>query len=101
MLKNPMARAVLVFVVLLAGTFGLIAWKAVHSRSVLCEVCITFRGAQACREAYGPTEPEARRTATDNACALLAAGMTASIQCQNTPPDRVTCEGDEADASAP
>lgn len=94
MLKNPMARAVLVFVVLLAGTFGLIAWQAMHSRSVLCEVCITFRGAQACREAYGPTAKEAQRTATDNACAFLAAGMTASIQCGNTPPDLVRCDGE-------
>jgi hypothetical protein len=95
-LKNPMARAVLVFVVLLAGTFGLIAWQAMHSRSVLCEVCVTFGGAQACREAYGPTAAEARKTAQDNACSFLAAGMTASIRCGNTTPDRVRCDGDPA-----
>ena len=94
MLKSPMARAVFVFVVLIAGTLGLIAWKAVQSRTVLCEVCVTYRGASVCREAFGPTRDEAVDTAQSNACAFLAAGMTASIECQNTQPDRVTCEGD-------
>ena len=94
MLKSPMAKAVLVFVVFIAVTLGLIAWKATQSRTVLCEVCVTFRGASACREAYGPTRDEATRTAKDNACAFLAAGMTASIACQNTTPDAVRCDGD-------
>ena len=94
MARSPMARAVLIFLVLLAGTFGLIVWQATQSREVLCEVCIAFRGREACREAYGPTRDEAVRTATDNACAFLAAGMTASIACGNTPPTRVACSDD-------
>lgn len=94
MLKNPMARAALVFVVLFAASLGLIAWKAMSDRRTLCEVCMTFRGATACREAYGPARDEAVRTATENACALLAAGMSASIACHNTPPDSVRCTGD-------
>jgi hypothetical protein len=89
-----MAKAVLVFFVLIAGTLGLIAWKAVQSRSVLCEVCVTYRGASVCREAYGPNREQAVETAQGNACAFLASGMTASVACQNTPPDRVRCEGD-------
>jgi hypothetical protein len=59
-----------------------------------CEVCVTFHGRSQCRGAYGQTREEAIRTATDNACAFLAAGMTDSIECQNTPPDRVVCAGE-------
>jgi len=56
-----------------------------------CEVCITFNGRTTCKEAYAKTREEAIETATNNACALMAGGMTDSIQCSNTKPDRVTC----------
>ena len=91
MLKSPMARAVALFVALFAMTFGLIIWKAASNRAVLCEVCMVFRDGRVCREAYGPSAEEATRTATENACALLANGMTDSIACHNTPAQSVNC----------
>jgi len=36
---------------------------------------------------------EAIRTATDTACALLASGMTETLKCTGTPPDRWSCDG--------
>lgn len=53
------------------------------------EVCITFNGRQACRIASGPSQAEAVRTATDNACALIASGVTETMACGRTAPDRV------------
>jgi hypothetical protein len=53
------------------------------------EVCMEFRGQSVCRAASAATEAMARRTATDNACALLASGMSDSIACTNTPPASV------------
>ena len=53
------------------------------------EVCITFNGRTNCRTASGATEEFARRTATSNACAELASGVTDSIGCENTPPTSV------------
>jgi len=50
------------------------------------EVCIEYQGRQACRSASAATLEAARRTATDNACAFLASGMSDSIACTNTPP---------------
>ncbi len=50
------------------------------------EVCMEFRGQRACRSASAATPEMARRTATDNACAFLASGMSDSIACTNTPP---------------
>ena len=53
------------------------------------EVCISFNGRDNCRTARGNTEAEAKRTASDNACADLANGMTQIINCQNTTPRSV------------
>lgn len=50
------------------------------------EVCMEFRGQQACRVASAAAPEMAKRTATDNACAFLASGMSDSIACTNTPP---------------
>ena len=54
------------------------------------EVCMEFGGRSACRTASAATREQAQRTATDNACAQIAAGMTQSIQCTNTPPAKLT-----------
>ena len=54
------------------------------------EVCITFHGRQACRTARAKDRDSALRTATDNTCAQLAAGMNEINQCTHTPPDRVS-----------
>jgi hypothetical protein len=89
-----MARAAIIFLVAAALTAAAVVLVARQAYRTSCEVCITFRGASQCREAYGPSRKEAVRTATDNACAFLASGMTASVECQNTEPDRVTCSGE-------
>ena len=54
------------------------------------EVCMEFNGHSQCRSASAATKEQAQRTATDNACALIASGMTDSIACGNTVPKRVT-----------
>jgi hypothetical protein len=54
------------------------------------EVCMVFRGQRDCRKAQGTTREAATRTAVTNACAQLASGVTDSMQCENTPPERVT-----------
>ncbi|NIP16049.1 MAG: hypothetical protein GWM88_15480 [Pseudomonadales bacterium] len=53
---------------------------------------MTFNGRTVCRSAVGKDEREATSTAVQNACALLAGGMTQSIQCQNRAPDSVVCD---------
>ena len=65
--------------------------SSMRQGSVSCEVCITFKGRSLCRTASATGEDEARRTAADNACALISSGMADGIACSNTPPDSVTC----------
>ena len=93
-MKSPMAKVAVIGAVLGLLTLVAVVFAIRSAYSESCEVCVTFHGRTQCREAFGPTREEAIRTATDNACAFLASGMTASVQCQNTRPDSVTCSGD-------
>ena len=81
----------------LGGLFALVMlalmWYASASLSKhVCEVCIVYKGQDACRKADGSTVEEARRTATDMACAGMAFGMTESLSCQRTEPKSVSCD---------
>ncbi len=86
-LKKP---AVLLGIALAAVVLGVLVYSSLGLRQYRVEVCIEFQGRQACRTASGATREAARRTATDNACALISNGMTESIACSNTPPSKIT-----------
>ena len=73
--------ALVVLVVLVYTTLG--------NRRYRCEVCMAFQGRSACRTAGASTEGQALRTASENACALIASGVTDSIACDTTPPTSV------------
>ncbi|MCS7043151.1 MAG: hypothetical protein NZR01_10200 [Bryobacteraceae bacterium] len=64
-------------------------WTMLAGRRHRVEVCMEFRGRTACRTAAGPTREDALRAAADNACALLASGMTESMQCSHSQPKSV------------
>ncbi len=50
------------------------------------KICITFQGRTECRTARAATHNEALRTATDNACSLMASGQSEFERCRNTRP---------------
>ena len=81
--------------VILAIAFGAVVlavliFTTIGTNKFRCEVCITFNGRTACRTAGASTEPQAVRTATENACAQIASGVTDSMACENTPPKSLT-----------
>ena len=80
--KIALAAAFLLFL-------GLLLYSSLRLGQVTVEVCIEFKGRTGCGTAAAPTEEEAIRTASDNACALIASGMTDSIACSRTPPKSV------------
>jgi hypothetical protein len=49
-----------------------------------------FQGKQSCRIASGTTKEQALRTASENACAIIASGMTDSMACDRSTPTRIT-----------
>jgi len=56
-----------------------------------CEACVRYEGRDACRTARAAGRDEAERTAIATACALVANGVTATIQCQGLEPVKLTC----------
>ncbi|MFQ5662884.1 MAG: hypothetical protein ACE5HL_03530 [Terriglobia bacterium] len=72
----------------LAVTFllfvGVLVYSSLTLGQVTVEVCMEFKGRTGCGTAAAPTEEEAIRTATDNACALISSGMTESIACSRS-----------------
>lgn len=76
-------------VAFVAAVLGVIFFSTFRQERVSCRVCVTFNGRRDCRTASAVTQEEAVRAAVTNACALLASGVTESIQCENTKPDSV------------
>ncbi len=57
-----------------------------------CEVCMAFEGQETCRTVTGKTEMEGLRTGIDNACAILASGVTDTLRCQRGQPKKASCK---------
>jgi len=89
-----MSKTTKATVLFLALLFGYVVFRSMSIPKIECEVCITYDGEQQCRKASSDTHQMAMQSATTAACATLAGGMTDSIRCQNTTPDRATCTGE-------
>ncbi len=84
-----MKRSALLGVLFLLAFAAFVVYSTMNVGRIRCEVCITFQGRNACRIASARNRELALRTATENACAQIATGVTDSNQCQNTAPDSV------------
>jgi hypothetical protein len=51
-----------------------------------CEVCVEFNGGRDCRTASAETRDHAIRTAIDDACSQLAAGVVQTSRCTGARP---------------
>ena len=82
-------RLVVVVFVLLVVVY--IVTSSMGIAKVSCEVCVEFKGRQACRTARGPTRDGAIVTARDNACAQIVRGRTENILCSGSQPASISC----------
>ncbi len=82
--------ALIAAIVLLLG--GLI-YGTLSSVQAECDLCVEFNGQRQCRTGSGTDEAAAKSAAQRAACAVMASGMAASIQCQNQIPTNVQCRG--------
>jgi len=85
-----MKKPVIVGIVFVVIFLGVIIYSSMNLAGYRVEVCMNFQGRSNCRTASGSTEEFARRTATTNACAEIASGVTESIACEQTVPAKVT-----------
>lgn len=81
-----MSRNKLIGLVAAIAFIGLLTWLTMGQKQHRVEVCVEYESRNNCRIASGPTQEQALRTATDNACATIASGMTASMSCGRKPP---------------
>lgn len=79
--------AAIIFVVVVVAAILYTSLAGANSRYRV-EICIAFQGRTECRTARAATREEALRTATDNACSLMASGQSEFERCRNTPPSR-------------
>jgi hypothetical protein len=85
-----MNKPVLVGIAIVLVILGVLVYSSMNLAKFRVEVCMEFHGLQNCKTAAGATREFALRSATTNACAAIASGVTDSIGCENTPPSKVT-----------
>lgn len=82
-------KTVLLLIAAGIALVGYLFYSSLALRQHRVEVCIEFGGRRTCRIALAQTEAQAIRQATQNACALMAGGVTDTIACENTPPSSI------------
>ncbi len=70
---------------------GIVVYRSLQVAGYRCTICVSFRGASACRTVDGPTERDARMGAMTNACAQLVSGVTETMACERTDPTTSNC----------
>jgi hypothetical protein len=83
-------KAALIGIVFLLAVVGALYYSTASLAKHRVEVCMEFKGMTSCRTAAGSTQEFTLRTATTNACATIASGVTDSIACDQTTPKKVT-----------
>ncbi len=85
--KGRMLALIAAIVLLLGG----LIYGTLSSVQVECDLCVEFNGQRQCRTGSGTDEADAKSAAQRAACAVMASGMAASIQCENRIPTNVQC----------
>ena len=85
-----MKKAILAGIVFGVAVIGLLLYSSMGLRTNRVEICVEYQGLRACRTASGETRENAIRTATSNACAQIASGMTDTMACEHKPPVKQT-----------
>jgi hypothetical protein len=86
MTKKPVLLGIAFALIVL----GVLVYSSMNLSQHRVEVCITYNGRQACATDLGATREAAMRAATTSACAQISSGVTGSIGCENTKPDKIT-----------
>ena len=85
-----MKKPVLIGILFVAAVIVVLIYSTMNLAQQRVEVCMQFNGRVACRTAAGSTKDFALRTATSNACAQIASGVTDSTACERSEPVKVT-----------
>ncbi len=81
-MKKPVVAGVVFVVIVLA----VLIYTSFGNQRFRCEVCMAYDGKTSCRIASAATKESALRSASDNACAQIASGVTATMVCSGSAP---------------
>lgn len=84
-----MNKTVMIGVAFVVAVVAFLIYSSMHIAQYRVEVCVAFRGGNQCRTASADTKDHALRSAQSNACALLASGVTETMQCEQSNPASV------------
>lgn len=84
-----MSKPVIAGIIFVVIVLAVLLYSSLNLAKFRVEVCMTFNGRTDCRTASADTEEHALRTATANACGLIASGVTDSLACEHSQPDSV------------
>jgi hypothetical protein len=82
-------KTVVIGVVFVVAVLAFLIYSSMHISQYRVEVCVNFRGATQCRVASADTRDHAVRSAQSNACALVASGVTDTMQCERADPTSI------------
>lgn len=85
-MKTKKIRNILIIAVALIAPTVWMTLNVINESTFNCRVCMSFNGKQNCSKAVGTDRDSCLSTARDNACALIASGMTDSIRCSQSSP---------------
>lgn len=84
-----MNKTVIIGVVFVVAVIAFIVYSSMSSAQYRVEVCMNYQGRTSCRTASADTREHAMRSATSNACALIASGVTDTMACERAEPSSV------------
>jgi hypothetical protein len=82
-------KTVVIGVVFVLAVLAFLLYSSMHIAKYRAEVCVEFGGRTSCRTASADSEAHALRSAQSNACALIASGVTDTMQCERSNPTSV------------
>jgi hypothetical protein len=85
-MKKPVVAGIIFVLIVL----GVIVYSTLTLTKHRVEVCIQFNGKTNCKTASAVTEEFAQQTAVANACGEIAFGVTDTVNCEHTPPVKIT-----------
>ena len=68
-----------------------VIWAAFEATRVQCEVCVEYKGRQACSTAQAADVLQAEAQAHSSACSQITGGVTETLECDRTPASLRRC----------
>ncbi len=84
-MRNPVILGIVFAIAIVAA----LVYTSFGNRQFHCEVCMAYNGRTSCRKASAANREAALRSATDNACAQIASGVTETMGCGSSAPASV------------